>query len=85
MIVHVPPLTVVNTPAEVMVQTLAVVDVKVTVRPALDVAVRVGLVPKVCGPGSLKVIVCPPLGVTEFDTGDAALVPALFVAVTVKV
>ena len=59
--------------------------VNVTVSPESDVAVRIGLVPKFCAPGLLKVMVCVALGVTLFDAAEAVPVPTLFVAVTVKV
>jgi len=56
-IVHEPELTKVNAPPEVMVQIPVVEDEKLTVKPELEVALRVGLVPKFCAPGLLKVIV----------------------------
>jgi hypothetical protein len=68
-----------------MVQTAVVADEKLTARLELAVAVSVGVVPKFWVPGLLKVIVWLPLGVTPFDDCDGALVPAVFVAVTVKV
>ena len=40
------------------VQTLAVVEVKLTGRPELAVALSVSGVPTVCAPGLAKVIVC---------------------------
>ena len=84
-IVQVPVVTVVSAPPEVIVHTPVVDEVNVTVSPESDVAVRVGLVPKFCVPGLVKVIVCAALGVTELDAAEAAPVPAEFVAVTVKV
>jgi hypothetical protein len=77
----------VNTPPEVIVQTPVVVGVKVTVKP--DVALAnpemYGVVPKVCVPGGLKVMVCNAFGVTELEGSDAAPEPLAFLAVTVKV
>jgi hypothetical protein len=69
----------------VIVQTPVVVDVNVGVRPEEAVAVKVGVVPKVCAPGGLKVMVCGALGVTAEDAVDAEPEPAEFLAVTVKV
>jgi hypothetical protein len=51
----------------------------------LAVAVRVGVVPKVCAPGLAKVMVCAAFGVTAVDAVDAEPEPAEFLAVTVKV
>jgi hypothetical protein len=45
----------------------------------------VGVVPKFWAPGFAKVMICVPLGVTELEAAEALPVPALFVAVTVKV
>ena len=78
-------MTNVNAPPEVIVQTPVVVDVNVGVRPEEAVAVKVGVVPKVCAPGGLKVMVCGALGVTAEDAVDAEPEPAEFLAVTVKV
>jgi len=51
-----------------IVQTLVVVEVKVTVKPEVAVAVSISGVPTNCAPGLLKVIVCvpspPPVTVT---------------------
>ena len=70
----------------VMVATSVFPLVKVTVSPESEVAVSVGLVPKICAPGLLNVIVCAALGVTLFDAADAEPVSAaLFVAVIVNV
>ena len=41
--------------------------------------------PKFCGPGLLKVMVCVALGVTLLEGADAGPVPATLSAVTVKV
>ncbi len=83
--VQVPVVTKVKAPPEVIVQTPVVLDVKLTVKPDVLVAVNVGVVPKFCEPGLVKVIVCDAFGVTELDALDADPVPALLVAVTVKV
>ncbi len=85
MIMHVPVATNVTVPPLVTVQTAFVADVNATASPELAVAVRVGLELKLCAPGLAKVIVCVPCGATEFDAAEAGLVPALLVAVTVKV
>ena len=85
MMVQVPAVRRVSTPLLVMVHTEGVVEVKATVRPELAVAVNVGLVPKVCAPGSAKVIVWPPMGVTLLDAVEAEPVPIALVAVTLKV
>src|SRR5688500_7205973 len=84
-IVQVPADTNVRAPPAVMVHTPVVVELKATVRPALDVAVNVGEVPNSCAPGLAKVIDWLALGVTAFDSADATLSPTEFVAVTVKV
>jgi hypothetical protein len=75
----------VNAPPEVTVQTPVVVEVKVTGKVELALAVKVGVVPKVCTPGGLKVMLCAALGVTAVDAVDAEPEPAEFLAVTVKV
>jgi hypothetical protein len=85
LIVHVPALTVVNTPPLVMVQTPVVADVNMTGRPELAVAVKVGDAPKFCEPGLLNVMVWEAAGVTLFDAADGVPVPAAFMAVTVNV
>jgi hypothetical protein len=59
--------------------------VKVTVRLDVLLALSVGVVPKFCAPGLLKVMVWLAAGVTLLDAADALPVPALLVAVTVKV
>lgn len=84
-IVQVPVLTVLNAPPLVMVQTLVVDELKVTAKPEVEVAVNVGVAPKFCVPGLVKVTVCDATGVMELDDADAAPVPAELVAVTVKV
>jgi hypothetical protein len=68
-----------------MVQTPAVDELKETANVELAVALKVGVVPKVCVPGLAKVIVWPASGVTEFDAAEACPVPVEFVAVTLKV
>jgi hypothetical protein len=68
-----------------MVHTAAVEEVKATARPEEAVAVSVGVVPKLCAAGLAKVIVCAPFGVTALEAADGTLVPALLLAVTVKV
>jgi hypothetical protein len=83
--VHVPEVTNVSTPPDVMVQTPVVLEVNVGVRPESATAVSVGVVPKFLAPGVLKVIACAAAGVTEFEAAESGLVPAPFVAVTVKV
>jgi hypothetical protein len=67
------------------VQTPEVDDVKATVKAELDVAVIVGVVPKLCSPGLVKVIVWASFGVTPVDAAEALPAPTLLVAVTVKV
>src|SRR5512146_932871 len=76
LMVQVPVVTKVNAPPAVTVHTPAVLDVKLTVRPDVAVAVSVGAVPKFCAPGLAKVMVWPAAGVTEFDAADALPVPA---------
>ena len=82
---QVPAVTKVSAPPVVMVQTPVVVEVNVGVRPEEAVAVSVGVVPKFCVPGLVKVMVCVALGVIEFDAEEAVPVPAELVAVTVNV
>ncbi|MFZ2328108.1 MAG: hypothetical protein WAW73_14420 [Rhodoferax sp.] len=68
-----------------MVHTLVVPELKLTVSVELAVALSVGVVPKFCAPGLLKVMVWGAWGVTEPDALEALPVPAALVAVTVKV
>ncbi len=82
---HVPTVTNANTPPAVIVHTPEVADVKATVRLESEVALNVGVVPKLFGPGSVNVIDCESFGVTLDDATEAADGPTLFVAVTVKV
>lgn len=87
LMVQVPALTKVRVPPLVTVHTPGVMEVKVTLypTPAEELAVNVGVVPKVCAPGVLKVMVCGAAGVALLDAADAAPVPAELAAVTVKV
>ena len=85
LIVHVPAATNASTPPLVIVQTPEVDDVKETVNAELDVAVSVGVVPKLIVPGSTNVINCELKGVVELDAPEAMPVPTLLVAVTVNV
>lgn len=85
LMVQVPVVAKVSAPPVVMVHTPVVLEVKATVNPELAVAVSVGEVPKFCAPGLAKVMVWLAAGVTELEAADAAPVPALLVAVTVKV
>jgi hypothetical protein len=62
-----------------------VVEVKVTARPEVEVALRVLCPPKLCGPGLAKVMVWALTGVIAFDGAEAEPVPALLVALTEKV
>src|ERR1043166_2324601 len=85
LIVQLPAVRKASTPPVVIVQTAGVDDVKDTVRADEAVAVRVGVVPKVCAAGCANVMVCAAFGVTAFEAADAGPVPAELVAVTVKV
>ena len=51
-----PPITVVKVPLDVIVHTPVVDDVKLTPRPEVALALKVGLVPKLWLLGLLKVI-----------------------------
>ena len=68
-----------------IVHTPVVALVKVTGKVELAVAISVGEVPKFWLPGLLKVMLCVAFGVTAVEAVDAVPVPALFVALTVKV
>jgi hypothetical protein len=83
--VHVPTVTNASTPPVVIVHTPEVDEVKATVRLESEVALNVGVVPKLCVTGFAKVINCESFGVTLDDATDAADDPTLFVVVTVKV
>ncbi len=85
MMVQLPTATGVSTPALVTVQTLLVAELKTGVRPDEALAVSVGELPISWLPGLAKVMVCAPIGTTGADAAEAVLVPALLVAVTVKV
>ncbi len=83
--VQVPAVTKVSAPPPVIVHTPVVDELKVGVRPESEIAVSVGMVPKFCAPGLLKVMVCGAAGVIALDAADAAPVSeAPLVAVTVK-
>lgn len=83
--VQVPTVRKVTAPLVVIVQTLVVDDVNVGVKPESEVAVNVGVVPKLRAPGLVNVIVCVAFGVIELDALEAGPVPAALSAVTVKV
>jgi hypothetical protein len=83
--VQVPVVTNVSDPPLVIVHTPVVEDVNDTANDEVEVAVKVGVVPKFCAPGFANAMVCDGLGATEFVAPDAELAPALLLAVTVKV
>ena len=85
LIVHVPADTNASTPPLVIVHTPEVVDVNETVRLESEVALNVGVVPKICVTGFANVIDCESFGVTLNEATDAPDGPTLFVAVTVNV
>ena len=85
MMLQVPAVTVVRTPLDVMLQTPLVDDVKTGARLEDAVAVRVGDVPKFWVPGFANVIVWLASSVNWFEAADGEPVPAVLVAVTVKV
>jgi hypothetical protein len=85
LIVQVPVVTKLKAPTLVMLHTPVVDEVNVGVKLELAVALSVGVVPKPWLPGLAKVIVCDPIGATLFDALELPLIPALFVAVTLKV
>ncbi len=58
---------------------------RLTARPELALALKVGVVPKFCVPGLLKVMLCAVIGCTALVAADAWLSPALLRASTVKV
>jgi ethanolamine utilization microcompartment shell protein EutS len=58
---------------------------KLTAKPELAVAVKVGVDPNACAPGLGKLIVWLAFGVTALEAADICPVPAAFVAVTVNV
>ena len=63
MMVQLPTVTKVSAPIPVIVHTPGVEEVNTGVRPESEVALSVGVVPKFCGPGATKVIVCEAAGV----------------------
>ena len=85
LIVQVPLVMNASDPPLVIVHTPEVNDVKATVKLESEVADNVGVVPKFCVTGFANVIHCESKGVVELVDADALLVPALLVAVTVKV
>jgi hypothetical protein len=66
------------------VHTPVVDDVSVTASAESDVAVSVGVVPKLLVPGFANVIDWTAIGVTDVDATDAADVPPVFEAVAVN-
>ncbi len=82
---HVPTVTKASSPPLVIVHTPEVADAKATVRLESEVALNVGVVPKLFVPGSVNVINWESFGVTPDDATEALPVPTLLVAVTVKV
>ena len=79
-----PVATKVKTPSAVTVHT-GVRALKLTARPEVAVAVKVGVDPNACAPGLGKLMVWLAFGVTALEAADAGPVPAAFVAVTVNV
>ncbi len=67
-----------------MVQTPVLLELNTGVSPELAVAVRVGVVPKLCAPGLLKLMLWFALGVTVLEGLEAGPVPAVLLALTVK-
>jgi hypothetical protein len=82
--VQLPVVTKLKAPPLVIVHTPVVDELKLGVKLELAVALSVGVVPKFCAPGLLKVMVCAALGVALFDALEAEPVPAELVAVTLK-
>jgi hypothetical protein len=85
LMVQVPVVIKLKAPTLVIVHTPVVDELKSGVKLELALAVRVGVVPKLWLPGLANVIVCDPIGATLFDALELPLIPALFVAVTLKV
>src|SRR3569623_159681 len=83
LMVQVPAVTKVSAPPEVIVHTPVVLDEKLTVSPEVEVADSVGVVPKICAPGLLKVMVCAHLLVVKLASLPL-VVPALFTPLTRK-
>ncbi len=71
MIVQLPAVTKVKAPPEVIVQTPVVEEEKVTAKVELAVALNVGVVPKLWGPGLLNVIVWL-AGAATYENAPAA-------------
>lgn len=85
LMVQVPAVRKLSAPPDVMAHTPGVAELKATGKAELAVAVRVPVVPKLRGPGLLKLMVCALRGVAGAEAADAGPVPAPLVAVTVKV
>ena len=85
MMLQAPGDTKVSVPLVVMVQTPGVAEVNDMGKPDVELAVSVGVVPKLFAPGFANVIVCGPCGVTLPEVVEAEPVPMEFVAVTVKI
>ena len=83
--IQLPVVTKLKAPPLVIVHTPVVDEVKLGVKLELDVALSVGVVPKLWLPGLLKVMVCEPIGVTLLELLEATLTPEELVAVTLKV
>jgi hypothetical protein len=83
--VQVPVVTKLKAPPLVIVHTPVVDEVNVGVKLELAVALSVGVAPKLCAPGLVKVMVWTAIGVTALEALDAPLVPAALMAVTLKV
>ena len=82
--VQLPVVTKLKAPPLVIVHTPVVDELKLGVKLELAVALSVGVVPKFCAPGLLKVMVCAALGVIALEAPEAAPTPAELAAVTVK-
>ncbi|MCY1246564.1 hypothetical protein D9M72_598090 [compost metagenome] len=83
--VQLPALRKTSLPLPSIVQTPVVDEVNATANDESELAVSVGVVPKFCDPGLLKVMICGDAGVTGLLLADALPVPAELVAVTEKV
>jgi hypothetical protein len=83
--VQLPVLANPSRPPLVIVHTAGVAELKLTGRLESALAVRVGVVPKFCAPGLVKVMTCGAAGVTALEAAEAGPVPATLLAVTVKV
>ena len=80
--IQLPVVTKLKAPPLVIVHTPVVDEVKLGVKLELDVALSVGVVPKLWLPGLLKVMVCAAIGVTLLELLEATLTPEELVAVT---